>query len=146
MKSKILIAALLCAFSCYVFSQTLQPADPVDKDYYLLKSKKQRKTATIMGISGGVLMTAGLIVGIVDATDATLDAVDDGEGSKFSGGAVLFVAGGIVLLGSIPFSIAAHNNKRRYMRFSLQPQRIPGFLQTTELWKFTPGLTVRIGL
>lgn len=147
MKSKVLIAALLCVFSCYAFSQTLQPADPVDKDYYLLKSKKQRKVATIMGVSGGALMTAGLIIGIIEVADWSMDLADgDGKDGKFSNGAVLFVTGGVILLGSIPFAIAAHRNKKRYMRFSLQQQRMPRFLQTTALWKLTPAFTVRIGL
>ena len=136
-----------CVFSGYGFSQALQPAHPVDKDYYLLESKKQRKVATIMGISGGALMTAGLIIAIIEAVDWGMELADgDGKDGKFSYGAVVFVTGGVILLGSIPFTIAARKNKTRYMRLSLQQQRTPQFQQTTELWKLTPALTVRIGL
>ncbi len=136
MKARFLIVALLCIFSCFSFGQTLQPAQPVSKEYYLMKSKKQTRAAAYMALGGCVLITTGLI--------ATLIKISD-DGTFLVGG-LLILTGGGVILSSIPLTIASRKNKKRYMNFSFKQLTMPQGVPITFIGRYSPSLSFKIPL
>jgi len=112
---KIFILSLLLAFAIVSFCQkTVQKQHWVQSDY-LQKSKKQKKTGTILLIGG-----AGLIITsfIIPKGELVYDGIcvgylcddkykNDGIKSGF------FIAGGVAALSSIPFFIASGKNRRK---------------------------------
>jgi len=65
-----------------------------------------------------------------------------------AGGAVLFVAGGLSMLGSIPLFIASSNNKERAMemRVGATLERVPAGFCASPGTNAYPAVSVRISL
>ena len=106
MKHFILLVNLLLLCNC-LFSQ------PNTKDYFLQKSKIQKKTAWILlGTGAGAV----LIEGIADNSKG-------GTGQSLTGG-IMTLGGIICSLTSIPFFISSSKNKRKGMALTINRNKI----------------------
>lgn len=99
-----------CILICnIIFSQ------PKTKEYFLEKSKNQKKIAWILLATG----TAAIVTGVL------IEAPQRGTGNSqsFTGG--LIEVGGIIsVLTSIPFFISSSKNKKRGATLTINNQRI----------------------
>ena len=109
MKTSILLLALL--FSTNLFSQEESKNQEVNR--YLQKSVRQKKTANILMITGGVLIISGIITISSDDKKGFLSS------EQVIGGS-LVTLGAVSVLTSIPFYISAGSNKSKYRKFSPQ--------------------------
>ena len=111
--------------------------EPVrDRDYYLLKSKRQK--------SGG---RALLIVGTVAIAGRVL--IGNSNSSSFSDAAVGVVIGGLgvcALVGSVPLFIASGRNKRKGMEMTFDIRQLPKPLRQSVGYSAIPSLTLKIPL
>jgi len=105
------------------------------KEYYLHKSKNQSTTAWIMMGAGAGLFLGGLALSFSEYYNTGGNA-----------GPVLFWTGTASMLGSIPFFISAHKNKRRAASVSFINEKIWIPQQGSLVGKMRPGLTLRIAL
>lgn len=105
---------LLFAFATTSFSQHTVQKQPWTKADYQQKGKNQKKIGTVLLLSGAGLIATSFII---PRGELTYDGIcvgpycDDhykNDGLK----AGVFIAGGISALGSIPFFIASHKNKK----------------------------------
>lgn len=114
MKKAIIFAAMLLVVSAASFSQQTNPSEPLNRNDYLKKSKKQKTAAWILAGSGmGLVVAAIVTTSVNDVANAIV-----GDDSGLNTGTTLFVIGGISALGSIPFFIASAKNKKRGMAAS----------------------------
>ena len=128
---KIFIFSLLLAFTINAFSQADTAISNTSvKTDYLRKSKNQKTTAWIL-LGGGVAM---MITGIIIENNTTnyepagsIYLVDEGS----TAGAVLFLAGGVASLTSIPFFIASGKNKRKALSVSFKNELVPQLRKNT---------------
>lgn len=95
------------------FSQQLDPEKMKVRDDLLQKSKNQKTTAFLMLGLGAAAAVAGTII-----FEQNFDIWDDSNDQAAGTGAVLATAGGLSMLGSIPFFIASSKNKGRAMGMS----------------------------
>ena len=109
MKTSILLLALL--FSTNLFSQEESKNQEVNR--YLQKSVRQKKTANILMVTGGVLIISGIITISSDDKKGFLSS------EQVIGGS-LVTLGAVSVLTSIPFYISAGSNKSKYRKFSPQ--------------------------
>lgn len=84
------------------------------KAEYLKKSKRQQTTGIILVSSGAFSTTIGLVVAVVSAPGAILDAFggNTGGGRSLEVGSIMFYSGIIIMAGSVPFFIASGKNKK----------------------------------
>jgi hypothetical protein len=113
---KIILIAMTLIFSASTFGQQVNPSPGLTRDYYLQKSKKKKKTGTILLAGGATLVLAGVLIpkgdekgtsytlyGLVPYTDYENDGIK----------AALALTGITAMLVSIPFFIASGKNKRK---------------------------------
>jgi hypothetical protein len=101
---KILTLFLLMAFSAAGFAQEKAPVQMKTKEELLQKSKNQKTTGFIMLGAGAAAAAAGYALFWND-----FNLYDENSGN---GGAILGIAGGLSMVGSIFFFVASGNNKR----------------------------------
>ena len=138
MKTIVLSLAILF-FAVKSFSQP--PANSIQsKDYYLQKSKKQKKVGLIVLYTGLGIAAAGGIVYIIHEQnkDGWLDI-------DFTG-AYIAAGGGGVALASIPFFISASKNKKKAASVTLNNALIPLLKQNGLVSKMQPTITLKIVL
>jgi len=109
---KIIVSILLLAMSISLIAQQLQAPDYKLRDEYLKKSKRQKTTANIMLLAGGVSVAAGTIMFMTNGLAA------DGSEDEMLSGVGLATVGVLSMAGSIPFYIISGNNKRKAMEFT----------------------------
>ena len=139
MKSIALSLALLFFFAAASFSQA--PVNPIQtKDYYLQKSKKQKKIGLIVLYTGlGIAATGGIVYQIHESnSDGWLDF-------DFTG-AYIAAGGGAVALASIPFFISSSKNKKKAASVTLNNTTIPLLRQNGLVSKMRPTITLKIVL
>ena len=93
------------------------PSDSIPLDnntaynYYLKKSKDQRKLSTILSISGGALTTTGMILAVSQLSGFMK------QGSKYhnygSAPDILALSGAALVVTAIPIAIESRKNKKR---------------------------------
>lgn len=103
---KTIICTVMMAFAICAFSQPVNSKPPLTRQEYLTKSKEQKTSAWISVGTGTVLLGTGYLV-------ALTAAADDGDPTF---GLVIFGAGALMELISIPLFISSGNNKRRGMK------------------------------
>jgi hypothetical protein len=135
---KPILSTTLLFLSLQVFSQETNPAQSLTKQDYLKKSKSQKTTASVL-LGSGVL--AG---GIGLAAGAGSVCVGCPEKPKDQSGWV--IAGGTLMVSSIPFFIASSKNKKKATSISLKNQFIPTLQSNGLANKATPTLAVTISL
>jgi hypothetical protein len=109
---KIIVSIILLAMSISLIAQQLPAPDYKLRDEYLKKSKRQKTTANIMLLAGGVSVAAGTIMFMTNGLAA------DGSEDEMLGGVGLATVGVLSMAGSIPFYIISGNNKRKAMEFA----------------------------
>ena len=146
---KIIVFALLLRISVASFSQQITITDPsVAKTDYQQKSKEQKSTATILVVGGGVLITIGGVLGL-DGFSKGLDFSNPGSSagvSEVNTGNTLAIAGGILILGSIPFIIAKVRNEKKAMSLSIKNENCSQIQKSSFVYKPVPSLTLQINL
>lgn len=85
------------------------PAVTSPANDYLEKSRKQKTTAWILLVGGGVVSSIGMVIGMSEMFTDLFDAATD----RGSAGPVLLVAGVASMAGSIPLFIASGKNRKK---------------------------------
>ncbi len=119
---KIIFGTILIAFAAASFAQQSAPKQALMQTDYLQKSKKQKKTALIFLGGGAALIVTSLVIPQGEPTGYQIDPISGGfyEGHKNDGIRGAFIlAGGLSMLGSIPFFIASAKNKRKARQASV---------------------------
>jgi len=128
---------LLFIFVLNSFSQTI--SNPTfTKDYYMQKSKNQKTVAWVLLGSGlGIAATGGIVQLIHENKRA------GGFDLDFTG-AFIAIAGGVVILPSIPFFISSAKNGKKAVTITLSNQQTPGLQQGTIVLTSQPTLSLKI--
>ncbi len=122
---KMYLSILLILFTVNAFSQQLNTKAPQTADAYLAKSKKQKKTGTILLAVGATLIVASFII---PRGDLTYDGICIGpyctDEYKNDGLKSAVLAGGALsALGSLPFFLSSRKNRRRATSVSIKAER-----------------------
>lgn len=86
-----------------------------DKNYYQVKSKRQKSAALALLIGGGVAIGTGLLIG-----NSSESSFDDAATGAIIGG-----LGVLAMIGSVPLFLASGKNKRKaglMVKLSTSPQ------------------------
>ena len=103
---------MILIVSAHSFGQEVIPSQPVTKEDFLQKVKKQ-KTAGWVLLGGGFTMTvASLLAGAIHVENDPGSIVND---KAFGAETVLFGVGLVSMAASIPFFVSASKNKRKAM-------------------------------
>ena len=147
---KFIIIAILFVFATTSFSQQKIHKQVLTQTDYLQKSKKQKKTGSILLAGGaGLIITAFIIPrgklvhdGICFGAYCSDKYKNDGIKSAF------FIAGSLSSLGSIPFFIASRKNKKRAnaTSFIIDIEKVPMFQYATRKSQSFPVIGLRLGL
>ena len=147
---KFIIIAILFVFATTSFSQQKIQKHVLTQTDYLQKSKKQKKTGSILLAGGaGLIITAFIIPrgklvydGICIGAYCSDKYKNDGIKSAF------FIAGSLSSLGSIPFFIASRKNKKRAnaTSFIIDIEKVPVFQYATRKSQSFPVIGLRLGL
>ena len=145
---KISVSILLLLFVVTSFGQKLNVDAPKTADPYLAKSKKQKKTATILLVAG-----AGLIVTsfVYPKGELTHDGIcigqycsDEYKNDGLRSG--LFFAGAASALGSIPFYVSSRKNRRRSASVSFSTEKLKSLYGGNTRSDNFPVLTAKLTL
>ena len=125
---------LLLMLSTTTFSQKIinKDSSPTKPDY-LKRSKNQQKIATILLLSGPVLIVAPLLIasGLKNGGDAAYYAM---------------AAGFLTFPASITMFIIASGNQKKAMQFSLKNETATQFMGNGFVNKVVPSLSLKINL
>lgn len=113
-----LLSLSMVFFILNSFGQT--PTTPLSKDYYLEKSKKQKKTAWMILGSGLGLAAIG---GLVQLSNSNQTSYGSGFDLDFTG-AYIAIGGGVVSLASIPCFVNASKNKKLAVAITINNQNM----------------------
>ena len=116
---------ILIMLNAGAFSQQQNPVQPPISQDYLKKSKKQKKAGWLLLAGGSALIAAAAII---PRGDLEYDGITVGPYSsdKYENDGIksgFLIAGGITALGSIPFFIVAHKNRKRVSTVSLKMEK-----------------------
>jgi len=120
----------------------------MSKADYLKKSKNQSTAAWVLAGGGVVMVSAGAIIGLNDATEA-IGSIFSGETKEPSdAGPILFYSGAAAMLGSIPLFIASSRNKRKANSMSafLKIETRPLLQKSSFIKTSYPAVGVKINL
>ena len=112
------------------------------KEYYLEKSKKQKKTAWVILGSG---LTFAAIGGLVQLTNSNQTSYGSGFDLDFTG-AYIAIGGGVLSLASIPCFVNAAKNKKLAVAIAIDNQNILLPQENNFTFKKQPSLCLRIEL
>ena len=144
--NKIIIFTMLLIIATTSFSQQTNPSSGFTKQDYLQKSKKQKTVAWILlgGGIGLIAITAAIPSEVTDYGNP-LDPFDDKYSNSWD---LLAIPGALGILGSIPFFIAAGNNKKKARSASafINMEKVPVLQQTMIRNQSFPAVGVRISL
>lgn len=133
---KIFLLLTISLFTLSLFSQTINPT--LTKDYYLQKSRKQNKTASIL-LAGGTLMA---VLGALSFNTS----YDSGSHSSTDTSGFILLGGVLADLISIPFFISSAKNARMAASISFEPQKLVFSKRNIFIEKPQLSFTLRIGL
>ena len=100
-----IMAGKQALFTPIIFANTTDTMPVKDHDFYLVKSKNQKKTGRVLLYSGAGLVAVGLLIG----TPRNASFNQAGFGVVVGG------IGALLAIGSIPAFISSGNNKRKAM-------------------------------
>lgn len=144
---KIIVFALLLIISGASFSQPAVETQAVKTDY-LQKSKNQKSAAITLVAGGGVLMLIGIpswASGFSYGLDFSNPDREAGAVQMKSANA-LFIAGGALMLGSVPLFIASAKNKLRGLSLSFKKETATVVRNRSFVNRSVPSLTFKINL
>ena len=145
---KIILYAMLLILSASSFGQQTKPSADITKQDYLQKSKKQKKTATIMLGGGAAFLLTVFIIPKGKQTGTTdIYGIFPVADYKNDGIKVAFGFTGIVsMLSSIPFFIASGKNKRKAMNLSFKNEMAPQIQKSSFAYRTVPSFNIKISL
>jgi hypothetical protein len=128
---RIIICAIMLVLATNLFSQQTNHTQPYTKQDYLQKSKHKRNTALVL-VGGGVILEAAGII-----------AYPYGNASF-----ILFGAGFLSQVASVPFFISAWVNKSKSRKASLgfRYERNPGIQPALISLRSSAGISLKIDL
>jgi uncharacterized protein YxeA len=135
---RIILSLILLLFVLNLFSQP-QTNSNYSRDHYLVKSKNQKKVATILLAGGAASILTGALIPKGES-EGGFNPFYKNDGIKFT-----FVGiGTLSMLASIPFYIASSKNKRRAnaAKLSFNNQKVIFIQQNTFVLKTQPTLTL----
>jgi uncharacterized membrane protein len=137
------VSMLIMLMSVVAMAQQAPPGAQPTREELLQKSKNQKTTGFVMLGAGAAAMAAGAFL-----FNENFSIWDSSGDTGAAGGAVLFVAGGLSMLGSIPLFIASSNNKERAMemRVGATLERVPAGFCASPGTNAYPAVSVRISL
>ena len=114
----------------------------VDADLLLQKSKNKKKVAWIMAGGGATLLLTGIIIprGEIIPNFFFPDYKNDGIKISF------LLTGTLSMLGSIPFFISSHHNKKKAASLSFKNETTPQLQNSSFVYRTVPSLTLKISL
>lgn len=117
--SKLLFSiVILLVLNSGSFCQQNNPSPTLTKQDYLKKSKNQ-KTAAWIVLGGGIILTsAGMAIGLNNATDVLIGLLSLEQPKSSNDGGVFFYSGLAAMAGSIPLFIASSKSKKKANAFS----------------------------
>jgi hypothetical protein len=143
MKKAFLITACLLMMLTVVAQQVPQDSSThkLTKEEYLKKSKGQKTAAIVLLAGGGALITVGAILTTNDVVNLDIE-----DNSNEDVEAALILAGGVAMLGSIPFFIASRKNKERAMQVSFKNEMALQLQKGSMFHKSIPSVNFKIRL
>ena len=141
MKKYILMTACLLMMLTVVAQQIPQDSTThtLTKEEYLKKSKGQKTGAIVLLAAGGTLALIGAAVSVDEGVDYVF-----GEDSNGDVGGVLFVVGGVAMLGSIPLFVASRKNKEKAMKVSFKNELALQLQKGSMYYKSIPSVNIKI--
>ncbi|MFC0775043.1 hypothetical protein [Terrimonas alba] len=137
---KIIVITLAFIIANSAFSQQTEPAQPMTKQDYLQKSKRQQKTAWLM-LGGGTLVALGSMYWALDSWASESGSGDHGQ-------QYFFIAGVCAMMGSIPMFIISGNNKKKAISMAIKLR--PGNIQEPGggviKFKYYPGFSLNVSI
>lgn len=140
---KIIFFTTLLIIATATFSQQTNLSPTLTKGNYLVKSKKQKKTARILLGGGSVFVITGMIIPkgeIIHEGFLGNDYKNDGIKGTFRLSGILSMAG------SIPFFIAGTKNKKKAASLSFKNEKAPQLQKNQYVYRAIPSLTLKISL
>ncbi|RYE00914.1 MAG: hypothetical protein EOP50_02920 [Sphingobacteriales bacterium] len=133
---KIVAFAMLLIVSTSSFSQQSDPSQPITRQDYFEKSKKQKTAAWVLLAGGAGLIGEGHLIGNGD--ESTFDDA--------AAGGIFAILGVLSAIGSIPLFIASGRNKRRAMNVSTHLQIRHNSVQSRTLFCYrnAPALSLKL--
>ncbi|HEV8282701.1 MAG TPA: hypothetical protein VGQ09_00245 [Chitinophagaceae bacterium] len=143
---KIAIVMISIAFAVASFGQQNAQKPPLTKTDYLQKSKKQKKAATILLISGAALVATSFIIprGEMEDPGICVGAYCDDKYKNDGIKSAFFIAGGTTALSSIPFFIISGKNRRKAMSLGFKMDKIISLCNQNFVYNSHPALGVKI--
>ena len=134
---KIIFSLMLVFIFAEIFGQT-EAGKTFSKDYYLKKSKTQKKVAWIL-LTGGTIMAVAGAISFSESWDSDSYTTTDISG-------FIMLAGIVSDIVSIPFFISSAKNKRRALSVAISNQKIFVPQQKGYALNKQPALTLKFGL
>ena len=111
----------------------------VDADLLLQKSKNKKKVAWIMAGGGATLLLTGIIIprGEIIPNFFFPDYKNDGIKISF------LLTGTLSMLGSIPFFISSHHNKKKAASLSFKNEPVQQINKSSMVYRNIPSLALK---
>lgn len=111
----------------------------VDADLLLQKSKNKKKVAWIMAGGGATLLLTGIIIprGEIIHDNFFQEYKNDGIKHSFA------LTGALSILGSIPFFISSHHNKKKAASLSFKNEPVQQINKSSIVYQNIPSLTLK---
>jgi hypothetical protein len=137
---------LLVCLICQTLSAQTTTIPTLTKADYLQKSKSQNTTAWLLLGGGATSSAIGIIIGFKEATDSFASIFSTEIEEPSSTGTVLFIAGAVTMLSSVPFFIASTNNKKKASNLSgfLKMENRPLLYQNNLSKSAYPAIGIKI--
>jgi hypothetical protein len=144
---KTIICAMLLIIATATFSQQTKSSPTLTKQDYLQKSKNRKKVARIMLGGGATLILTGIIIpkgevinGGIGVPQYQTEYKNDGIKGAF------YLCGTLSMLGSIPFFISSHHNKKMAAALSFKNEIVPQIQKNSFVYTPVPSLILKISL
>ena len=141
---KISISVLLLIIATAGFSQQKKSSLGLTKDDYLQKSNNKKKVAWIMLGGGATLVLAGIIIPRGEIVHESFWWGPEYKNDGIKGS--LAFTGTLSMLGSIPFFISSHHNKKKAASLSFKNEMVPGIYKSGLVYSMVPSLALRFKL
>ena len=144
----IITCIIMLTVSLVSYSQQTEPSAVLTNQDYLQKSKNQKAAAVTLAAGGGVLILFGIPSwgsGFSDGLDFSNPDPEAGT-AEMKSATAFFIAGGVLILGSVPLFIASAKNKLRSMNLSFKNERAALVQKGSLVNRTIPTLTLKINL
>ena len=144
---KIIFITMLLTVSATSFGQPTTETATVKTDY-LQKSKNQEAVAITLAAGGGLLILFGIPSWGSEFSDGFDFFNPDPEAgaTEMKSATAFFIAGGALILGSVPLFIASAKNKLRSMNLSFKNETVTLVQKSSLVNRSVPSLTLKISL